>query len=44
MDINTILLTAAVSIFVIILLYIGYVIGVKLGESRARSEFKQREQ
>ena len=43
MDINTILLTAAVSIFVIILLYIGYVIGVKLGESRARSQFKHQE-
>ena len=40
MDTSTILLILGVSIFVVIILYIGYRIGVLFGEERAKRKFK----
>ena len=43
MDTATILLILGVSIFVVIILYIGYRIGVLFGEERAKRKFKEME-
>ena len=43
MDTSTILLILGVSIFVVIILYIGYRIGVLFGEERAKRKFNEME-